>query len=158
MVILVDGASEVGATSSLIPLVDSLRLSVGSIGLDLRRLRRNEWNRLAEPESTWIGHVFNAGITVAFAPTLETIGEHGDPYTALAMAPQGNVSGLQQKLPSISVATNSQSADSLDDDEDYGDTPTYRLTKIFVDEIARFTYRNEQLQLPPWTQSLGDAP
>lgn len=128
------------AAPSQIDLGLGQSIRIGAIHLDIRALPT------AGPDGirSWIGHLRVGSLVVAIAPTLEAIGAHADPATALMIAPAGQVNFARSRLPSAVAAVN---AWILDDQPGATDGA---LVRVFPTEVARFEFAGGRLRLPSW--------
>ncbi len=150
-IIQVDAGTSMATSANYIPLSKPVRIQAGSLDLELAHLDRERWMNGAERDPTWIAHLTIGDLTIAVAPALETIAEHGDIRSTLAISPVGDIDCLWRTLPGITVATNTREAfETLASGPPT--TVRRRLVRTFDRDIAAFVARDGQLRLPGWTQ------
>ncbi len=153
--VALDGSTASGTSNSFLPLTDSISLTAGAFNLVMHRLPVEEWSAVPSAKSSWIGQVAVGGLSVAIGPTLEILGLHGHPSTALAIAPRGDLGAVTRLVPAAAIVTNARSAArTLPQTSTGGNSRSTWLIRTYPADIAGFVVRNDRMQLPGWSQEV----
>jgi hypothetical protein len=142
------------ASQTYLQLDGDFRIGIGDFTLVVRSLPAGLWRQSATSEQSWIGHLHHGPITVAMASTLDALAQHADPASALVIAPEGDLAALRRYIPNAGVVTNTGMVPRGVIANTNGDA--IPLVRIFRSDTAAFRVRDGRIELPGWTQQIGN--